>query len=629
MVIRVAALSAILCVACASTSGLTGTRSASPASRDAAQIASGVAAADADMYANDETAAATAFSGLLVAAPRSASVRAADALLLNYEGNGAAAAQEAGAAVALGARDADAEAVLCRVDDWAGNVAGAIAAGNAAVALEADDPLGHLFLAEALSDGGEIAQARAQIAAASALILAHPTAYLSAELQREQANLDSDLGDNTLALKAFQAALAAQPHWLYRTTEVVNSELVGGDSAAARATLDVAAGQTPDDLGTIESLANDALLVSDGTAASALWGRALALAPHDPTVLDAAGEVAVAANNDVNGGVADFEAALRVDPLDGEAAAYLTAIATSIEHDPQAGRQEIVDAVLGGLPAGFAPRRVPVIPDPAITVARDATIAVAAVNAGRAAAGLAPVRLDPRLSASALSHSFYWLFNYFAPSVRGLGIHLETRGDPGYTAVHPWTRAIAFDYPNQRIGEDITHSGAPDTAVADWVNSVFHRFAIMRPDLRVIGYGEASLGSVHMEDMEFGFAVASPATPVLYPAAGESHVPATFVDNELPDPVPPGRPRTTGYPVTVTFSATDRVSMHAFTLTSSGGAVLAAYVLSPSASTENSASLLPVAPLSAGAVYTARISATVNGFAYLRTWTFTVAPGPP
>jgi hypothetical protein len=239
------------------------------------------------------------------------------------------------------------------------------------------------------------------------------------------------------------------------------------------------------------------------------------------------------------------------------------------------------------------------------------------------------VHLDPRLSASALSHSFYWLFNYFSPSVNGLGIHREARGDPGFTAVYPWTRAAVFGYPNPRIGEDITHSGAPDSAVAEWVNSVFHRFAIMRPDLRVIGYGEANLGSVYMEDMEFGFAVAGPAAPVLYPAAGQLHVPATFVDNELPDPVPPGKPRTTGYPVTVTFSEAENVSMHAFTLTSPGGAVLAAYVLSPAGSTENSASLLPVAPLVAGAVYTARISATVNGAAYTRTWTFTVAPGPP
>ena len=629
MVIRVAALSGMIAVACASGSGPAGVRSASPTVLDAAQLTAAVSAADAEMYANNYAAADAAFSALMIAARRSASVRAADALLLNYEGDGVAAAQVAAAAVALDPRDGAAQAVLCRVDDWTGNIVAAVAAGNAAVALDVNDPLGHLFLAEALSDSGSVAQARVQLAEASALITARPTAYLTAEVQREQANLDSDLGDNVSALKAFRAALAVQPHWLYRTTEVVNSELIGGDSAGARATLDAATAQTPDDLGTIESLGNDALLVSDAKAASALWNRALALAPHDPTVLDAAGEVAVAANDDITAGVADFEAALRFDHYDGEAAAYLTAIATDIEHDPQAGHQEIVDAVLAGLPTGSGRRRIPVIPDPAAVAAGDATIALAAVNAARAAAGLAPVRLDARLSASALSHSFYWFFNYFAPSVTGLGIHLETRGDPGFTAMHPWTRAVVFGYPTQRIGEDITHSGAPESAVAEWVNSVFHRFAIVRPDLRVIGYGEANLGSVFMEDMEFGFAVAGPAAPVPYPAAGQMYVPATFVDNELPDPVPPGRPRTTGYPVTVTFAAADRVSMHSFTLTSPSGAVLAAYVLPPSGSTENSASLLPVAPLIAGAVYTARISATVNGSAYARTWTFTVAPGPP
>jgi uncharacterized protein YkwD len=367
------------------------------------------------------------------------------------------------------------------------------------------------------------------------------------------------------------------------------------------------------------------MLVFDGDAASALWGRALTLAPDDPAVLDANGEVAVAVRSDVNSATADFEAALRADPHDDEAAAYLMAIATDIRHQPLLGRGEISAAVLGNLPPGAPTRHIPVIPNPATLVAADAGVALAAVNAARAASGVAPVRLDPRLSASALSHSFYWLFNYFAPSVSGLGIHKETAGDPGYSAVFPWTRAIAFGYPNQRIGEDITHSGAPDTAVAEWVNSVYHRFSILRPDLRFIGYGEADVGSVAMEDMEFGFAVATDAPPVLYPGAGQMHVPAIFVDNELPDPVPPGAPRTTGYPVTVTFSESERVTMQSFTLTAPGGHALPAYLLAPSQSTENSASLLPVAPLIPGDVYTARIAATVDGASFVRTWSFTVA----
>ncbi|MGA7989764.1 MAG: CAP domain-containing protein [Candidatus Dormiibacterota bacterium] len=625
MLARATALTALLCVACASAVPRGSPSTASRATLNAAQIADRLAAASSDVYANRYAAADAAFATLLAAAPSSAAVHAEDALVLNYEGNGPQALREAARAVALDPHDADAQAVLCRVDDWAGNFPGALKAGIAATALEPGGPLGLLFYGEALSDSGSTADARREFALAKTVIAAHPTAYLTAELQREQANLDDDLGATATAVQAFEAALAAQPHWLYRTTEVVNAELTAGDLAAARTALDAAAAESPDDLGTIEGLGNDAMLVFDGDAAGALWARALALAPSDPKVLDANGEIAVAVRSDINMGISYFEAALRADRYDDTAAAYLMAIATDIRHAPATGRAEIITAVLGNLPPGVVARHIPMIPAPATLVATDAGVALAAVNAARAHAGLSAVRLDPRLSASALSHSFYWLFNYFAPSVAGLGIHMETLGEVGYTAVYPWTRAVVFGYPNQRIGEDITHSGAPDTAVAQWVNSVFHRFSILRPDLRVVGYGEANVGAVVIEDMEFGFAVATNAPPVLYPGAGQTQVPATFVDNELPDPVPRGDPRTTGYPVTVTFSAADRVSLHSFTLTGPSGQALAAYLLAPSRSTENSASLLPVAPLVPGAAYAARISATVDGSPYVRSWTFTVA----
>ena len=522
MPFRAAVLTALLCVACATATPRASPATATRTGLDAAQIADGVAAAESDMYANRYAAADSAFSALLASAPGSADVHAADALFLDYEGERPSAQSEAAGAVALDPHDADAQAVLCRVDDWAGDFTGALTAGRAALALAPEDPLVRLFLGEVLADTGATAAARSDLALAKTAIAAHPTTYLQAELQRELANLDDDTGASAAAVQAFKAALAVQPHWLYRTTEVVNAELTAGDSAAARTVLDGATAESPDDLGTIESLGNDAMLVVDAKAASLLWARALVLAPDDPTALDANGEVAVAVNNDVNAGVRYFEAALRADPFDEEAAAYLMAIATDITHAPAAGRAEIIAAVLGSTPATTQPRRIPVIPNPAAQVAGDASIALAAVNAARADAGLPPVHFDTRLSASALSHSFYWLFNYFAPSVTGLGIHRETAGEEGYTGVQPWTRAIAFGYPNQRIGEDITHSGTPDTAVAQWVNSVFHRFSIMRPDLRVIGYGEADVGSVVMEDMEFGFAVATKAPPALYPGAGQT-----------------------------------------------------------------------------------------------------------
>jgi hypothetical protein len=128
--------------------------------------------------------------------------------------------------------------------------------------------------------------------------------------------------------------------------------------------------------------------------------------------------------------------------------------------------------------------------------------------------------------------------------------------------------------------------------------------------------------------MEFGFTYPGPShAPVLYPAPGQTNVPATFVDNELPDPVPAGAARVTGYPITVTFGRYSSVHVSSFTLAGPAGRVGLVYLLQPGDDTENSASLLPGVPLDAGATYTAHIVATVDGATFDKTWSFTVARG--
>ena len=290
---------------------------------------------------------------------------------------------------------------------------------------------------------------------------------------------------------------------------------------------------------------------------------------------------------------------------------YLLAIALFVQYDPSLGRREIADATEQAVAEGHE-REPAVPPDPEVAWDAGAAQALTAVNAARAAAGLGPVQLDSRLTSSARSHSYYWLFNVLSPAVAALGIHTETPGAVGFSGRQPWDRAAAFGYPNQRVGEDITHRESATEAVADWVNSVYHRFAIMRPDLTVIGFGSAAVGALAIQDLEFGFAPARSAAPVLYPGPGQTQIPDTFVDNELPDPVPAGKPRTTGYPVTVTFSVADDVHVSSFTLAGPDGAALPAYLLPPSAATENSASLLPAAPLNAGTTYSAHIVALVK-----------------
>ena len=612
---------ALLCAACAA-GPVAGHVTPRPEAGLAPRVASELDAAQEAMFGDAYTTADTWYARALADDPASAAAHAGLALFLNYRGDSTGALAEARRAVALDARSGDAQAVLCRVQDWAGDLSDAVAAGRRAVAAAPGAPLAHLFLAEALADTGERTASQTQITVADGEIALRPTAYLRAEALREAANLDADAGAQAAQVAALQQARDLQPAWLYRSTELVNAELAAGDDAAARRDLEAAAATPTDDVEVLEALGNDALFVADGGVAQRLWSLAMTLSPTDAAILAVNGELAVAVNRDVNTAVSDFQAALAADPEDAASAAYLVALERYVQHQPGIARAEIAAAVEADVSPH--PLRPPPLPSPGASSA--SARALAAINAARAAAGLAAVGIDDRLGASAEAHSFYWLFNNMSPSVVGLGVHEETPGLPGYSGVYPWTRATAYGYPSQRIAEDITHRGDPVGAVSDWLNSVYHRFPIMRPDLVAIGFGEATLGSLDIEDMEFGYATPAAAPPVRYPAPGATNVPAIFGDNELPDPVPKGAPRTTGYPVTVTFAIADRVRLSSFVLVGPDGQAVAAYQLVPSAATENSASLLPVAPLARGATYTAHVVASDAGHGYDETWSFTTAP---
>lgn len=590
-----------------------------PSSSGAQRLSSALS----DMYASRYTVAQREFAALLAASPRDADAVASFALFLNYTGKSDPAQSEAALATAVAPTSAYAYAVLCRVNDWAAQYESAVTAGRRAIQLSPSQPLAHLFLSEALADTGQLVDAQAQIDAARPLIDAQPTPYLKAELLRETGNLAGDRGDDAGHLDSFKSANAQQPGWLYRTSEVVEALSGANDAAAARQTLETAAATAPEDPLVLAQLGADAISIGDSELANTTWAEAARLAPSDPDILVAAGEVQVAVNHDFNAATADFQAALRADPANLQAAGYLMALARYVHRDPESGRAAIAAAV--GAAPGRQGQRARTAPDPDARIQADAQRALDDVNAARRAAALPPVHLDSRLAASAESHSYYWLFNNLSPTVSGLGIHEETAGLTGYSGSFPWTRAVAHGYPNQRIGEDIDHRGDPVKAVDEWVNSVFHRFAIVRADLEAVGYGAAAAGPLLMEDLEFGFGPESSAGPVLYPGSGQSEVPAMFVDNELPDPVPAGQPRTTGSPVTVTFAAADSVQVTSFTLQDSSGHALSAYTGIPSDATENSAWLLPHSVFTPSSAYTAHIVARINGHSYDRSWTFTTA----
>ncbi|HEV3232627.1 MAG TPA: CAP domain-containing protein [Candidatus Dormibacteraeota bacterium] len=587
------------------------------------------------LFANHYDAAERLFKSFLAAHPGSVEGHARYALLLNYEHRFDEAGLEADTAVRLGPRDALAGAVSTRVKDWSSDahdtkaLAIAVQRGAAAARLGPQLVMAHAFYAEALADYGlaagdaaSTASAAAQLDAATAL--ASPDVYDRAEIERERANLAGDKKDQAGQLTHLQAARTIQPTWVERTREIADWYVRDGQIDKWQAEVARAVGLAPDDAELRISLGTVALEREDIALADTSFAAANRIRPHDAAVEAELATTGFCIRHDTAASEALLRAALADAPGSAPVGRLLQGFLRYVKGDPAGA-----DAVTVGRaedPARPGAKTSPTLDD---LRAGDAALALAAVNAARAQAHLAPVVLDQRISSGAESHAYWFLFNLCRAEVKGLGIHHEVSGTPGFTGVTMRDRATHFGYPPASMAEDITHRGTPDGAVSDWVDSVFHRFPIMRPDLTAIGFGDALIGELPIEVMDMGYSTAGvderSITP--FPADGQTGVPTAFLGNELPDPVPAGGAYPTGYPVTVNFAPSARVLIADFRITDPGGAGLPLYSIQPTpAGSENVLSMLPRAPFKASTRYRVRITGTIDGGAFSLDYSFTTVP---
>src|SRR5262249_32686708 len=111
---------------------------------------------------------------------------------------------------------------------------------------------------------------------------------------------------------------------------------------------------------------------------------------------------------------------------------------------------------------------------------------------------------------------------------------------------------------------------------------------------------------------------------VLYPAPGQQEVPLTFSSGpEVPDPNV-----TAGFPVTVTFPSLHKVTGVRADLLDDTGKGVDVWVSTPEKPAverwqHNTVALIARGPLQAGRLYRVRISASVDGEAWSKSWTFT------
>ncbi|MEU4893106.1 CAP domain-containing protein [Streptomyces sp. NPDC044780] len=105
---------------------------------------------------------------------------------------------------------------------------------------------------------------------------------------------------------------------------------------------------------------------------------------------------------------------------------------------------------------------------------------IAGTNAERAAARLAPLAPDPRLTAAAQAHSDDMVGRDFSSHT----------GPEGH---QPWDRARAAGAAHRGIGENIAcGQRSPAEVVRGWMDSPGHRANILKPDFTHIGVGYAT-----------------------------------------------------------------------------------------------------------------------------------------
>ena len=114
------------------------------------------------------------------------------------------------------------------------------------------------------------------------------------------------------------------------------------------------------------------------------------------------------------------------------------------------------------------------------------------VNYYRARAGVDHVASNVRLNRAAQNHAQYVIDNQHLYGGRGMSMHDESYHVGTSTGAHFWERMQYAGYQGIPSREVIAHQTNPESAVAHWMETVYHRFPIISPCAAEIGYGYAT-----------------------------------------------------------------------------------------------------------------------------------------
>jgi hypothetical protein len=242
------------------------------------------------------------------------------------------------------------------------------------------------------------------------------------------------------------------------------------------------------------------------------------------------------------------------------------------------------------------------------------------INRVRLAAGAGCATEVTGANASATSHCAYYAANS-ASMMCIADPHAEVMSCTGFTGASFSARMKAGGYTGQPSFEVMAFSNDPLKAIAQWLNSVWHRIPIVSPWVTEFGYGSA----MRCDTIDFGQGKAMPnTTVVVYPYDGQIDVPTTF-DGSREGPMPPapssGWP--SGSPVTL-YAKMLTVTLHELTVDGQTTPIDHVFLTSADSSfLRDSVMMYANKPLTAATRYHVKITGTSTGGPLSREWSFT------
>ncbi len=248
------------------------------------------------------------------------------------------------------------------------------------------------------------------------------------------------------------------------------------------------------------------------------------------------------------------------------------------------------------------------------------------VNTIRQTLGLKPLTINDNLHLAAQAHADYMRVNGFSRT------HYEEAGNPDYFGQAPAYRIYYAGYHaftnDGATGEVMTlGSSNPVGSLKSLIDAPLHRNALLDPVFREIGIAVSATGQYDSTVANLGVLRIDEADllPIVqYPYSGQVGVPVEWYNNEDPNPLAnfPDAPRTVGYPITISSSASrdNKLIDISASLTDDSGHAVDYYL------TKGSTYIVvtPKKPLSPGATYTVHAQGQFeNEPRFERKWSFT------